>query len=106
MAKYAVIVAGGAGTRMESAVPKQFLMLHDKPVLYYTIKTFLDTFHDLKVILVLPEVYMEMGREIIDAWFDYDRIQLTAGGETRFHSVKAGLQLVQEDGIVFVHDGV
>lgn len=106
MAKYAVIVAGGAGTRMESAVPKQFLMLHDKPVLYYTIKTFLDTFHDLKVILVLPEVYMEMGREIIDAWFDYDRIQLTAGGETRFHSVKAGLQLVREDGIVFVHDGV
>jgi len=47
-----------------------------------------------------------MGREIIDAWVDYKRIRITAGGETRFHSVQKGLQLVEEDGIVFVHDGV
>ncbi len=47
-----------------------------------------------------------MGCEIIDAWFDYTRIQITAGGESRFHSVQNGLQLVKEDSIVFVHDGV
>jgi 2-C-methyl-D-erythritol 4-phosphate cytidylyltransferase len=47
-----------------------------------------------------------MGREIIDAWFDYNRIQITAGGESRFHSVQNGLQLVKEDSIVFVHDRV
>jgi 2-C-methyl-D-erythritol 4-phosphate cytidylyltransferase len=91
---------------MGSNTPKQFMMLHDKPVLYYTLKTFLEAYEDLDIILVLPEEYTEMGREIIDAYFDYERIQITAGGETRFHSVQNGLQLVQRDSIVFVHDGV
>jgi 2-C-methyl-D-erythritol 4-phosphate cytidylyltransferase len=106
MHKYAIIVAGGMGFRMGSNTPKQFMLLHDKPVLYYTLKTFLEAYEDLDIILVLPEEYTEMGREIIDAYFDYDRIQITAGGETRFHSVQNGLQLVQRDSIVFVHDGV
>src|SRR3990170_2528326 len=106
MQKYAVIVAGGMGARMGSATPKQFLMLHEKPVLYYTLKTFLEAYADLQLVLVLPEEYTEMGREIIDAYFDYNRIKITAGGETRFHSVQNGLQLVQQDSIVFVHDGV
>ncbi len=106
MKKYAIIVAGGTGTRMGNTTPKQFLPLHDKPVLYYTLKTFLEAYEDLKIILVLPEDHTDMGREIIDAWFDYTRIQITAGGESRFHSVQNGLQLVKEDSIVFVHDGV
>lgn len=106
MFKYAIIVAGGTGTRMGSATPKQFLLLQDKPVLYYTIKTFLEAYADLQIILVLPEEYTDMGREIIDAYFDYSRIQITAGGETRFHSVQNGLALVERDSIVFVHDGV
>ncbi len=55
---------------------------------------------------MLPEDHMDMGREIIDAWFDYSRMQITAGGESRFHSVQNGLSLVKEDAIVFVHDGV
>ncbi len=91
---------------MGGTTPKQFLLLHDKPVLYYTLKTFLEAYSDLEIILVLPEGYIDMGREIIDAWFDYSRIQVTAGGETRFHSVQNGLKLVTEEGIVFVHDGV
>jgi 2-C-methyl-D-erythritol 4-phosphate cytidylyltransferase len=70
------------------------------------LKTFLDAYADLQVVLVLPDEYTEMGREIIDAYFDYSRIQITAGGETRFHSVQNGLQLVEGDAIVFVHDGV
>ena len=106
MKKFAIIVAGGLGTRMGNATPKQFMLLHDKPVLYYTIKTFLEAFNDLHIILVLPEDYTDMGREIIDAYFDYSRIQITAGGETRFHSVMNGLDMVQEDAIIFVHDGV
>src|SRR5687768_15004171 len=106
MEKIALIVAGGSGARMGSATPKQFLLLHDKPVLYYTLKTFLDAYADMRIILVLPEDYTDMGREIIDAYFDYKRIQVTAGGETRFHSVQAGLRLIDSDAIVFVHDGV
>jgi 2-C-methyl-D-erythritol 4-phosphate cytidylyltransferase len=85
MKKYAIIVAGGTGTRMGAATPKQFLFLHDKPVLYYTIKTFLEAYDDLKIILVLPQDYTDMGREIIDAYFDYSRIQVTFGGETRLN---------------------
>jgi len=106
MKKFAIIVAGGTGSRMGTSIPKQFLLLNDKPVLYYTVKAFLEAYDDLQIILVLPEDHTDMGREIIDAWFDYSRIQITAGGESRFHSVQHGLQLVTEDGIVFVHDGV
>lgn len=106
MKKIAVIVAGGNGTRMNSELPKQFLLLKGKPVLYYTIYTFLQAYNDLHIILVLPEEYIAAGQEIIDAFFDYKRIQITAGGRTRFHSVQNGLALITEESMVFVHDGV
>ena len=107
MKKYAVIVAGGAGTRMNSAVPKQFLMLKGKPVLYYCIQAFLTAYEDCKIILVLPEEHIAAGQEIIDAFFDYNRIQIAIGGRTRFHSVQSGLALIEdEDSVIFVHDAV
>lgn len=106
MKKYAIIVAGGSGTRMGSSLPKQFMLLKGRPVLYYTLKTFLDTWPDLQVVLVLPVDYTDMGQEIIDAFFDKNRIRITAGGDTRFQSVKNGLALVDEEAIIFVQDGV
>ncbi len=106
MKKIAVIVAGGNGTRMNSSLPKQFMLLNGKPVLYYTINSFLTAYKDLSIILVLPEEYIAAGQEIIDAFFDYNRIKITAGGRTRFHSVQIGLQLITEESIIFVHDGV
>ncbi len=106
MKKYVVMVAGGSGSRMNNAVPKQFLLLKGKPLLYYTIHTFLQAYDDISIILVLPEEHVAAGQEIIDAFFDYDRIQLTVGGRTRFHSVQNGLKLVEEESIVFVHDAV
>jgi len=106
MKKFAVIVAGGTGTRMNNTIPKQFLLLKGKPVLYYTINAFLQAYEDLAIILVLPEEHVAAGQEIIDAFFDYNRISITTGGRTRFHSVQNGLQFVQDEGIVFVHDAV
>lgn len=106
MNKYAIIVAGGTGTRMGRSLPKQFMLLKDKPVLYYTLKIFLEAYDDLKIILVLPVDYTDMGQEIIDAYFDKDRIKITAGGDSRFQSVKNGLALVKQEAIIFVHDGV
>ena len=106
MKKYAIIVAGGSGTRMGGTLPKQFMLLRDKPVLYYTLRIFIEAYDDLQVILVLPVDYTDMGQEIIDAFFDKDRIRITAGGDTRFQSVKNGLALVEEESVVFVHDGV
>ena len=106
MNKYAIIVAGGTGTRMGAALPKQFLLLKDKPVLYYTLKVFLESYDDLQIILVVPIKYTNMGQEIIDAYFDKSRIRITAGGDTRFQSVKNGLALIKQEAIIFVHDGV
>ena len=106
MKKYAIIVAGGTGRRMGISVPKQFLLLNDKPVLFYTLKAFLEAYDDLQIILVFPEDYQDIGKEIIDAYFDYNRIQITFGGETRFHSVQNGLKLVKHESIIFVHDAV
>ncbi|MBX9733580.1 MAG: 2-C-methyl-D-erythritol 4-phosphate cytidylyltransferase [Chitinophagaceae bacterium] len=104
MKKFAVITAAGTGTRMGTATPKQFLILHGKPVLWYTIQAFLSTFDDIIIILVLPKEYIEAGEKLVSQ-FD-QQILITEGGSTRFQSVKNGLALIQEQGIVFVHDGV
>jgi len=104
--KIAVIVAGGTGTRMNNTVPKQFLLLDHKPILFYTINTFLQSYDDMQIILVLPEEHVAAGQEIIDAFFDYNRIKITTGGRTRFHSVQNGLKLIEEESMVFVHDAV
>lgn len=106
MQKYAIIVAGGTGSRMGGATPKQFMELRDKPVLYYPLKTFLDAYDDLQVILVLPADYLQTGQELIDEYFDKQRIRITTGGDTRFQSVKNGLSLIKDESIIFVHDGV
>lgn len=107
MRKIALIVAGGNGTRMNNEVPKQFLLLKNKPVLYYSIKAFLEAYQDMEVILVLPEEHIGKGREIIDGYFDASKFRITAGGRTRFHSVQNGLSLISDDdSIIFVHDGV
>jgi 2-C-methyl-D-erythritol 4-phosphate cytidylyltransferase len=105
--KIAVIVAGGKGTRMKLEVPKQFLLIRGKPILYFTIRSFLVAFDEIEIILVLPDEYIEKGREIVDGFFDSSRIKLCAGGRTRFHSVQNGLSLIgNEESIIFVHDGV
>ena len=106
MFKYAIIVAGGTGSRMGGSLPKQFMLLRDKPVLYYSIKTFLDAYDDLEIILVLPAAFTDIGEEIIDAYFDKEKIKIAIGGDTRFQSVKNGLKLVEEESIIFVHDAV
>ena len=106
MKKFAVIVAGGSGTRMGSKVPKQFLLLNGQPVLLYTVEAFLSAYPDMEVILVLPSSYMEQGAEIARQSSDPGRISITMGGETRFHSVKKGLSLATHPSIIFVHDGV
>ncbi len=106
MKKVALIVAAGKGNRMNRETPKQFLLLKQKPVLYYTIQSFMDAYKDMEIILVLPEEYIANGQEIIDGFFDNSKIRICAGGRTRFHSVQNGLNLIEDECIIFVHDGV
>jgi 2-C-methyl-D-erythritol 4-phosphate cytidylyltransferase len=106
MEKYAVIVAGGSGLRMGTTIPKQFLPLRGKPVLWHTLTAFLNSFTDMQIVLVLPEEHTDTGLDIIRSTYDPDRIWVTTGGETRFHSVKNGLDHIRKQAVVFVHDGV
>jgi len=106
MKKYAVIVAGGAGTRMGSETPKQFLELCGRPILWYTVNTFLSTYEDMPVILVAPEGHQETARAVVATTAFPERVVLVTGGATRFESVRNGLAVVVEESVVFVHDGV
>jgi 2-C-methyl-D-erythritol 4-phosphate cytidylyltransferase len=106
MKKYVVIVAGGSGARMGGALPKQFLLVHGRPVLWYTLNTFLSAYADLSVILVVPGDYRPAGLDVVASTGAPERIRMADGGVTRFHSVRNGLELIGEESIVFVHDGV
>jgi 2-C-methyl-D-erythritol 4-phosphate cytidylyltransferase len=104
---YAIIVAGGSGSRMHSAVPKQFLLLNGLPVLMHTIKAFHDCQTQPQIIVVLPSDSHDYWNALcLEHNFDISH-QLISGGETRFHSVKNGISLIdEEDTIIAVHDAV
>lgn len=106
MNKYAVIVAGGIGHRMGTQVPKQFLHLQGKSLLWHTLTAFLKAYNDLQIILVLPKENVLEGESIIKDINANERICLTIGGSTRFQSVQNGLALIKEPSTIFIHDGV
>lgn len=105
MKKVAVIVAGGTGTRMQSDRPKQFLTLLGTPILVHTLRAFQNAYADIHLIVVLPAIHFNEGKEIVSSFFNTP-VDFVKGGETRFHSVKNGLSLVNEQSVVFVHDAV
>ena len=107
MAKRAVIiVAGGSGKRMQSALPKQFMMLGGLPVVAHTINTFSEALPGAEIVVVLPEEHIPLWRNLA-ARFDIAVHRSIAGGKERFHSVKNGLDALSEEvEYVAVHDGV
>jgi 2-C-methyl-D-erythritol 4-phosphate cytidylyltransferase len=106
MQTYLVLVAGGSGTRMGADKPKQFLELQGRPLIAHSLQAFLDAYADIHPIIVLPEAWLDQGREVLEAFFPGRSLQFVAGGETRFHSVQQGLSVIPVDGVVFVHDAV
>lgn len=106
MKKAVVIVAGGSGTRMRSDIPKQFLLLRGRPILMHTIERFYRYCNDIKIVVVLPKDELERWTRLCCECQFTVQHSLTQGGETRYHSVKNGLKLVDDDSIVGIHDGV
>ncbi|WP_342647863.1 2-C-methyl-D-erythritol 4-phosphate cytidylyltransferase [Mucilaginibacter sp. CSA2-8R] len=103
---YAIIVAGGSGTRMQSVVPKQFLLLNGLPVLMHTLLAFYNAPSKPQLIVVLPDAFHQYWQELCVKHHFTVEHQLISGGPTRFHSVKNGLSLVPNDALVAVHDAV
>ena len=101
-----LIVAGGRGTRMGGPQPKQFLQLAGRPVLMHTLEAFDRWDASARLIVVLPEDQIDTWKRLCEAHV-FGRIhRVVAGGETRFHSVRNGLDAVASEGLIAVHDGV
>lgn len=105
---YIIITAGGKGLRMGSDIPKQFLPVSGIPVLMRTIKRFREYSKELQIILVLPKAQQDYWKQLCQKYNFQEEYLLADGGETRFHSVQNGLNLIpnSETGVVGVHDGV
>ncbi|MDI9357374.1 MAG: 2-C-methyl-D-erythritol 4-phosphate cytidylyltransferase [Phycisphaerales bacterium] len=108
MKRSVIIVAGGEGKRMNTAVPKQFIKINKKYLLVYSVLAFLKAYKDIKIIVVLHRDYLHLSANIKNQipLKHTKQVYFVVGGKTRFHSVKAGLQLVESPSVVFIHDAV
>lgn len=106
--KYALIVAGGSGTRMQQQIPKQFLNLHGTPILMHTIKVFFKA-QVSEIIVVLPNEQFSYWHQLCEKYQFKIPHQLVAGGSSRFESVNNGLNQINNEinnNLVAIHDGV
>ena len=105
MNRHFIVVAGGSGTRMNAALPKQFLLIDNKPLLMHTLQALHEAEPEANIVLVLPESHFQTWDKLcIDYLFNLKHLKV-AGGQTRFESVKNGLSTITS-GLIAVHDGV
>ena len=101
----AVVLAAGKGKRMHSAVQKQFLMLREKPVIFYSLEQFEQCPFINEIVLVTGEEEIDYCRKEIVEKFDFQKVKkIVAGGAERFLSVYNGLKACTCD-FVYIHDG-
>ncbi|MEY8325374.1 2-C-methyl-D-erythritol 4-phosphate cytidylyltransferase [Lachnospiraceae bacterium 54-11] len=101
----AVVLAAGSGKRMGSKTKKQYMSIAGRPVIYYSLKTFQDSFIDEIVLVVSPGDTRFCQKEIVEK-YGFDKVRhIVEGGKERYHSVAAGLNSVSDFDYVFIHDG-
>ncbi len=101
----AIVLAAGKGSRMKSRVHKQYLLLEGKPILYYSLKAFEDSFVD-EIVLVAGKDEAAYCREEIVEKYGFKKVsRIAEGGRERYHSVFCGLQALRDCEYVFIHDG-
>lgn len=105
--RYAIIVAGGKGTRMGGDVPKQFLPVGGRPVLMRTMERFRQFDAQMRLIVVLPAGQQAYWRALCERYHFALSHALATGGATRFESSRNGLALIPDEpqALVAVHDG-
>jgi 2-C-methyl-D-erythritol 4-phosphate cytidylyltransferase len=106
MKRYVIIVAGGKGLRMGGDIPKQFVEIKGLPVLMHTINRFHSFDSSIDIIVALPVDQQDYWKELCSKYKFEIPHTIVDGGDTRFHSVKNGLDQVSGEGVVAVHDGV
>ena len=106
MKTFALILGGGKGLRMGADLPKQFLMLGDKPIIMHVLDAFYRANPLTELIVVLPPEQQSYWNELCVTHAFTLEHKLATGGATRFDSVSNGLKLIRETGIIAVHDGV
>ena len=104
--KSVIIVAGGSGKRMGSEVPKQFMLLKNKPVLFYSLEAFHSFDPNIHIVLVLPKSNFDLWKSLCKGFNFTIKHTLVEGGKTRFNSVKNGLTEINNSDLVAIHDGV
>jgi len=104
--KYVIITGGGSGSRMQQVLPKQFLEINGVPILFYSIAAFYKYDASIQIIITLPADYIDYWQNLIlKKKFNINH-QIVPGGKSRFESVKNGLNLVEEDSLIAIHDAV
>ncbi len=101
----AVILAGGRGKRMNSAVSKQYIQIHDKPMIYYTIKCFMNNSNIDDIILVLPKDEISYCNKNVIQKYNLKVDKIIEGGKERSDSVFNALNEMNNTDIVLIHDG-
>jgi 2-C-methyl-D-erythritol 4-phosphate cytidylyltransferase len=101
---YVIIAAGGTGKRMNTAVPKQFLEIGSKPVIVHTIEKFISALPDAEFIVSMHSDWFAQWDNIKESLLNGVKILTINGGVERYHSVKNALSMINDDGIVCIHD--
>jgi len=104
--RYAIIVAGGSGQRMNSSLPKQFLRIKNKIILMKSIDAFYSFDPEIEFVVAIPENQIDFWKELVIKEGFPVRHKIVAGGATRFHSVRNAISTIGCDGFVAIHDGV
>ncbi len=100
----AIVLAAGTGSRMQSNVPKQYMELVGKPVLYYSLKVFEDSMVDDIILVVSKDDVSYCKKEIVDA-FAFQKVKcIVEGGSERYWSVRNGLNAAEGADYVLIHD--
>ena len=101
----AIVLSAGVGSRMKSDIPKQYMDLAGKPVIYYSLKAFEDAGFSSIVLVCGKDDVEYCKNEIIEKHGLKNVTAVVPGGKERYHSVFEGLKAVGQADYVFIHDG-